>query len=88
MGFNYKLFSKDIVKKRKLDSIPLRELQKITGVKAPSVSRIENCIGHPDIRTFAALLVWLNEPANKYFGQPYEGQKFEEFKGTLYKKIN
>lgn len=53
--------------KRKMLDFSVRELAEIVGVSAPTISRVENEEGAPDMVTFIRLCDWLGFEPNDFF---------------------
>jgi len=65
--FNAMKFSLAVRMKRKMHAFSVRELAEITSLSAPTISRIENEEGAPDMVTFARLCNWLEFEPNDFF---------------------
>lgn len=65
--FNSVKFSLAVKMKRKMCGLTVRELAEVTSLSAPTISRVENEGGAPDMVTFARLCDWLDFEPNDFF---------------------
>lgn len=65
--FNLMKLALAVKMKRKMLEFSTRELAEIVGVSAPTISRVENEEGAPDMATFARLCDWLGFEPNDFF---------------------
>lgn len=66
VGFDAKYFAYMVQSKREKDKLTLRELARLIGVSAPTLSRIESG-NEPNIVTFGQICEWLRYDPAKFF---------------------
>jgi len=65
--FDFQKFRKDLLTKRINSNLDLRSCAKQIGISAPTISRLERCMGFPDLVSFMACCDWMEKPPARYF---------------------